>query len=164
MKPCKKQSFVAARDTAHLRSVVCANRESLSRRLCHFQHHYLAPEKQVLTTTTKNNTWREMPDKQTKREARRLAAKGYSPTTQAGPFVREQMHHLYDDDQGGNHAAKTREQAIAIGLSQARRAGVPLPAFGKQKPKRTSKRKATTTKKKKSQKPSNKRQKKKSVI
>jgi hypothetical protein len=51
-------------------------------------------------------------------------ALGQSPSTQAGEFVREEMHHIRE----GKHGAQSPEQAIAIGLSKARRAGVNLPA------------------------------------
>src|SRR5712692_2576031 len=63
-----------------------------------------------------------MPDKETIRRARRDAAQGKSPSTQAGEFVREEIHHVRE----GKHGARSPKQAIAIGLSKARRAGVPL--------------------------------------
>jgi len=65
-----------------------------------------------------------MPELQTLRRARRDKAEGKSPTTQAGEFVREEMHHIRE----GKHGARNTKQAIAIGLSKARRAGVELPA------------------------------------
>src|SRR5712664_252026 len=65
-----------------------------------------------------------MPDKETIRRARRDAAQGKSPSTQAGEFVREEIHHVRE----GKHGARSPKQAIAIGLSKARRAGVKLPA------------------------------------
>src|SRR3989475_5901379 len=76
---------------------------------------------------------RSMPEKETIERARRDAAEGKSPTTQAGEFVREEMHHIRE----GKHGARSPKQAIAIGLSKARRAGVKLkpPAPGKAKPK-----------------------------
>ena len=52
------------------------------------------------------------------------AAEGKSPTTQAGEFVREEMHHVRE----GKHGARSTKQAIAIGLSKARRSGVKLAA------------------------------------
>jgi hypothetical protein len=52
---------------------------------------------------------------------------GKSPSTQAGEFVREEIHHVRE----GKHGAKSPQQAIAIGLSKARRAGVPLPPPGR---------------------------------
>ena len=55
-------------------------------------------------------------------DARRKLERGYSPTTAAGEFVHEEIHHV----RGGRHGAKNPKQAIAIGLSKARRAGVPL--------------------------------------
>ncbi len=64
-----------------------------------------------------------MPDKETIRRARRDAAQGKSPSTQAGEFVREEIHHVRE----GKHGARSPKQAIAIGLSKARRAGVKLP-------------------------------------
>ena len=64
-----------------------------------------------------------MPERQTLKRARRDAAEGKAPSTQAGEFVREQIHHIRQ----GKHGARSTRQAIAIGLSEARRAGVPLP-------------------------------------
>ena len=67
-----------------------------------------------------------MPEKETVERARKDAAEGKSPSTQAGEFVREEMHHIRE----GKHGARSPEQASAIGLSKARRAGVKLPAKG----------------------------------
>src|SRR5207302_1509493 len=64
-----------------------------------------------------------MPEKRTLERARRDRREGKSPTTQAGEFVREEIHHVRE----GKHGARSAKQAIAIGLSKARRAGVPLP-------------------------------------
>ena len=64
-----------------------------------------------------------MPDKETVRRSRRAKRQGKSPSTQAGVFIREEIHHIRD----GKHGAKSAKQAIAIGLSKARRAGVDLP-------------------------------------
>jgi hypothetical protein len=55
-------------------------------------------------------------------EARNEMERGYSPTTAAGEFVHEEIHHV----RSGKHGAKNPKQAIAIGLSKARRAGIPL--------------------------------------
>jgi len=63
-----------------------------------------------------------MPEKETLERAQEDAAEGKSPSTQAGEFVREEMHHIRE----GKHGARSTKQAIAIGLSKARRAGVPL--------------------------------------
>jgi len=63
-----------------------------------------------------------MPEKETLRRARRDKRAGKSPSTQAGEFVREEMHHVRE----GKHGARSTKQAIAIGLSKARRAGVAL--------------------------------------
>jgi uncharacterized protein DUF6496 len=65
-----------------------------------------------------------VPEKETLERARRDARQGKSPSTQAGEFVREEMDHIRE----GKHGARSTKQAIAIGLSKARRAGVKLPA------------------------------------
>ena len=63
-----------------------------------------------------------MPSKSTVRKARRDLREGKSPTTAAGEFVHEEIEHVRQ----GKHGARSTKQAIAIGLSKARRAGVPL--------------------------------------
>jgi hypothetical protein len=63
-----------------------------------------------------------MPEKQTTKKAKAALRKGKKPTTAAGEFVREEVKHIRQ----GKHGARSTEQAIAIGLSKARRAGVPL--------------------------------------
>src|SRR5437762_729362 len=63
-----------------------------------------------------------MPEKATVKRAHRDARQGKSPSTQAGEFVREEIHHVRE----GKHGARSTKQAIAIGLSKARRAGVTL--------------------------------------
>lgn len=70
-----------------------------------------------------------MPEKKTIERARRDKREGKSPTTQAGEFVREEIHHIRE----GKHGARSPKQAIAIGLSKARRAGVDLPPPAKGK-------------------------------
>src|SRR5437773_613279 len=64
-----------------------------------------------------------MPEKETLERARRDKRQGKARSTQAGEFVREEMHHIRE----GKHGARSTKQAIAIGLSKARRAGVELP-------------------------------------
>lgn len=64
-----------------------------------------------------------MPEKETLERAHEDAAEGKAPSTQAGEFVKEEMDHIRE----GKHGARSTKQAIAIGLSKARRAGVPLP-------------------------------------
>src|SRR5205814_2121660 len=64
-----------------------------------------------------------MPEKKTLERARRDKREGKAPTTQAGEFVRETMEHIRQ----GKHGARSTKQAIAIGLSKARRAGVKVP-------------------------------------
>ena len=63
-----------------------------------------------------------MPEKRTIERARQDAREGKAPSTQAGEFVREEMDHIRE----GKHGARSTKQAIAIGLSKARRAGVKL--------------------------------------
>jgi hypothetical protein len=63
-----------------------------------------------------------MPWKTTVDRAKKDLRKGKRPTTAAGEFVREEMEHI----RRGKHGARSAKQAIAIGLSKARRAGVPL--------------------------------------
>ena len=63
-----------------------------------------------------------MPEKRTLQRARRDKREGKAPTTQAGEFVREEIEHV----RHGKHGARSTKQAIAIGLSKARRAGVRL--------------------------------------
>src|SRR4030095_8564616 len=64
-----------------------------------------------------------MPEKRTVEKAKEDLREGKSPTTAAGEFVHEEMDHIRE----GKHGARSTKQAIAIGLSKARRAGVPLP-------------------------------------
>ena len=63
-----------------------------------------------------------MPEQETIKRAHEDAREGKSPSTQAGEFVREEIHHIRE----GKHGAASTKQAIAIGLSKARRAGVEL--------------------------------------
>ncbi|WP_348260744.1 DNA-binding protein [Telmatobacter sp. DSM 110680] len=70
-----------------------------------------------------------MPEKETMERAQKDLREGKAPSTAAGEFVREEIEHVRE----GKHGARSPQQAIAIGLSKARRAGVPLkpPAPGK---------------------------------
>ena len=70
-----------------------------------------------------------MPDPETTERAKEDLREGKSPSTAAGEFVHEEIEHVRE----GKHGARSAKQAIAIGLSKARRAGVPLkpPAKGK---------------------------------
>jgi hypothetical protein len=81
-----------------------------------------------------------MPEKETMDAAKRDLAEGKSPSTAAGEFVREEIEHVRE----GKHGARSAKQAIAIGLSKARRAGIPL---GQPNPATTS----TATRKKAAQ-------------
>jgi hypothetical protein len=87
--------------------------------------------------------------------AREDEREGKSPSTQAGEFVREEMEHIRE----GEHGARSPEQAIAIGLSKARRAGVklPPPKRGKTRTKRQAKRDLGKGRASKRRKPSTKR-------
>jgi len=94
-----------------------------------------------------------MPEKTTVEKARADLRAGKSPTTAAGEFVHEEIEHVRE----GKHGARSPEQAIAIGLSKARRAGIPLkpPKKGRAKkstrrPARTASRKRSTTSRKRS--------------
>ena len=64
-----------------------------------------------------------MPEKETLEKAKQDKEEGKAPSTQAGEFVREEIEHVRE----GKHGARSARQAIAIGLSKARRAGVDLP-------------------------------------
>ena len=73
-----------------------------------------------------------MPEKRTIEKARKAKRAGKAATTQAGEFVREEIHKI----RRGEHGARSPQQVVAVGLSKARRAGVnlPPPARGKAKP------------------------------
>ena len=75
-----------------------------------------------------------MPDKETLRRANADRRAGKSASTQAGEFVREEIDHIRE----GKHGVKNAKQAIAIGLSKARAAGVAIPAKGKKSTSRRS--------------------------
>jgi len=79
-----------------------------------------------------------MPEKDTLRRARKDRQEGKSPSTQAGEFVREEIHHIRE----GKHGARSTRQAIAIGLSKARRAGVDLKPPARVKTSASTRRKA----------------------
>jgi len=76
------------------------------------------------------------------RKTRQRAAKHQTASTQAGEYVREEMEHIRE----GKHGARSTKQAIAIGLSKARRAGVklPPPPGGKKPPKATNRKPSPT--------------------
>jgi hypothetical protein len=79
-----------------------------------------------------------MPERETLKRARADKRAGKATSTQAGEFVREEMHHIRE----GKHGARSTKQAIAIGLSKARRAGVKLgrpPASAKRRTKQSAK-------------------------
>jgi len=79
-----------------------------------------------------------MPDKETIARARRDKREGKAPSTQAGEFIRAEM----DKIRHGEHGARSPQQAIAIGLSEARRAGVDLPPPKKGQAKRRTRKSA----------------------
>jgi len=79
-----------------------------------------------------------MPERATTQRAKQKLRRGRSASTAAGEFVREEMHHIRQ----GKHGARSTKQAIAIGLSKARRAGVPLasPKAGSARTRRAARR------------------------
>ena len=99
-----------------------------------------------------------MPEKETIERAQEDARQGKSPSTQAGEFVREEIHHVRE----GKHGARSAKQAIAIGLSKARRAGVKLRAPSKGKTSAKTKAQAGRDYRKGQSHPKNKRSRKRS--
>lgn len=88
-----------------------------------------------------------MPEKKTIKKAQKAKRQGKAPSTQAGAFVEEEMHHIRE----GKHGAKNTKQAIAIGLSKARQSGVVIPdAEGKKssKSRRIQKKEVSSTRSK----------------
>jgi hypothetical protein len=79
-----------------------------------------------------------VPEKSTLQRAKKDLREGKSPTTAAGEFVREEIEHV----RHGKHGVRSPKQAIAIGLSKARRAGVPLPPAAPGKTKEKTRRSA----------------------
>ena len=79
-----------------------------------------------------------MPEKETVERAEQDKREGKAPSTQAGEFVREEIEHIRE----GKHGARSAKQAIAIGLSKARRAGVKLPPPEKGKASRKTRKQA----------------------
>src|SRR5947209_3908489 len=86
-------------------------------------HVNLIRQEKRLTDHSKPN-WKgpEMPEKSTVAKAKEDLREGKSPSTAAGEFVHEEIDHVRE----GKHGARSPQQAIAIGLSKARRAGIPL--------------------------------------
>ena len=76
-----------------------------------------------------------MPEKRTIEAAKKDLRSGKSPSTAAGEFVRQEIEHVRE----GKHGVKNAKQAIAIGLSEARRAGVPIPDNPNRKSRSSSK-------------------------
>ena len=79
-----------------------------------------------------------MPEKATTERAKNDLREGKSPSTAAGEFVHEEVEHIRE----GKHGARSPQQAIAIGLSKARRAGIPLPPPGKGQAKESTRKSA----------------------
>src|SRR6202000_1857210 len=79
-----------------------------------------------------------MPEQETVKRAERDLAEGKSPSTAAGEFVHEEIEHVRE----GKNGARSPQQAIAMGLSKARRAGVPLPPPRKGKTKESTRKNA----------------------
>lgn len=80
-----------------------------------------------------------MPNRATMERAKEDLREGKSPSTAAGEFVHEEIEHVRE----GKHGARSPKQAIAIGLSKARRAGIPLPPPGNDKVKESTRKKAS---------------------
>ena len=95
-----------------------------------------------------------MPEREVLERVQKDKDQGKSPSTQAGEFVREEMHHIRE----GKHGARSPQQAVAIGLSKARRAGVPLPSPRKgrvsEKTRKQARRESKNAKRSKSRQPS----------
>lgn len=81
-----------------------------------------------------------MPEKKTVQRARQAKREGKAATTQAGAFVKEEMEHM----KRGKHRVRSRKQAIAIGLSKARKAGVKVPSAGSKRAASASPRKSSS--------------------
>src|SRR6201986_4486779 len=81
-----------------------------------------------------------MPERRTLKRARKARRQGKAPTTQAGEFVREEIEHVRE----GKHGVRSTQQAIAIGLSKARRAGVDLPPPRKGKASKATRKRAAS--------------------
>jgi Family of unknown function (DUF6496) len=79
-----------------------------------------------------------MPEKETLRKARQDKREGKAPSTQAGEFVHEEIEHI----RHGKHGARSAKQAVAIGLSKARRAGVKLPPPPKERARASTRKQA----------------------
>lgn len=94
-----------------------------------------------------------MPEKKTVQQARKAKRQGKKPSTQAGPFVKEEIEHV----RRGKHGARSTKQAIAIGLSKARRSGVAIPKKGKTAASKTTAKKSTSSQSSRKRKPSAKR-------
>ena len=93
-----------------------------------------------------------MPEKRTIERARQDAREGKAPSTQAGEFVREEIDHVRE----GKHGVRNSKQAIAIGLSKARKAGVNIPpptqgSASARKTKSPARKRSGTTSRKRSQ-------------
>ncbi len=93
-----------------------------------------------------------MPEKRTIERARRDAREGKAPSTQAGEFVREEIDHVRE----GKHGVRNPKQAIAIGLSKARKAGVKVPppprgSASAKKAKKSGRKRSSETSRKRSQ-------------
>ena len=93
-----------------------------------------------------------MPEKRTIERAREDAREGKAPSTQAGEFVREEIDHVRE----GKHGVRSPKQAIAIGLSKARKAGIKVPppprgSASEKKTKRNARKRSSETTRKRSQ-------------
>src|SRR5665213_2910663 len=79
-----------------------------------------------------------MPDKATTEKAKEDLREGKSPSTAAGEFVHQEIEHVRE----GKHGARSPQHAIAIGLSEARRAGIPVKPPARRKTSKATRAKA----------------------
>jgi hypothetical protein len=125
-----------------LLSSLCETRSYFSRARLSLNHsrrtHCLDGGLAGIQTSSRRRNYVVMPEEDAVERAREDKREGFSPSTQAGEFVREEVEHIRE----GKHGARSPQQAIAIGLSKARRAGVklPPPKRGKERTKRQAKR------------------------
>ena len=90
---------------------------------CTAQAETRGPARALRAVAGRDGRGHSMPERETIRRARRDKREGKAASTQAGEFIKEEMHHIRE----GKHGARSTRQAIAIGLSKARSAGVALP-------------------------------------
>src|SRR5437764_12791874 len=115
------------REDIVLTSAAACSNPSLVEHLTNIKCDYSRVNQGTAQDYDQDDLWQRnhfaMPEQETVERAQEDEREGKSPSTQAGEFVREEMEHIRE----GKHGARSPQQAIAIGLSKARRAGVKLP-------------------------------------